>query len=73
MIRSQKALESSKQILGNMANLSVFENMPTEKIKEHMVQYVEKHFSEIEANDDHPFWKSRVKTQEKFSFLGEGV
>ena len=73
VIRSQKALESSKQILGNMANLSVFENMPTEKIKEHMVQYVEKHFSEIEANDDHPFWKSRVKTQEKFSFLGEGV
>ena len=72
VIRSQKALESSKQILGNMANLSVFENMPPEKMKERMVQYIERHFSEIEANDDHPFWKSRGKTLERFSFLGEG-
>ena len=69
VIRSQKALESSKQILGNMANLSVFEDMPPDQMKNRMVKFVNEHFSLIEAQDAHPFWKSRAKTQDRYLFL----
>ena len=69
VIKSQKALESKKQILGNMANLSVFEEMVPDRVKEDMVKFIMDEFSIIEANDDHPFWKSRIKTQDRFSFL----
>ena len=69
VIRAQKALESKKQVLGNMANLSVFENMDPKNIKQEMVKFVQAEFSEIESSDDHAFWKSRSKTQDRFSFI----
>ena len=69
VIRAQKALESKKQVLGNMANLSVFENMDPKNIKQEMVKFVQAEFSEIESSDDHAFWKSRAKTQDRFSFI----
>ena len=52
-----------------MANLSVFEEMVPDRVKEDMVKFIMDEFSIIEANDDHPFWKSRIKTQDRFSFL----
>ena len=69
VIRTQKALESKKLVLGNMANLSVFADMDRKNIKQEMVKFLQADLSEIEANDDHPFWKSRAKTQDRFSFL----
>jgi len=72
VLRSQKAIECSKLILGNMANLSVFEDMPRDQMKDRMVKFVKEHFSQIEAQENHPFWKSRAKTQDRFLFLEEG-
>ena len=69
VIREQKALECRKQVLGNMANLSVFDDMDPEQIKLEMTKFVQDQFSAIQADDSHPFWKSRAKTQDRFSFL----
>ena len=69
VIRAQKVKESKKLVLGNMANLSVFADMDLKNIKQEMFKFLQADLSEIEANDDHPFWKSRAKTQDRFSFL----
>jgi len=69
VIRAEKFIESKKQILGNMANLSVFGDMPPEEMKERMIKFVSDEFSLITANDDHPFWKSRAKAQERYEFI----
>ena len=69
VLKAQKAQESQKQILGNMAGFSVFEDMNPEHIKEQMMQFIEEQFSDIESNEEHPFWKSRAKAQDKYIFL----
>lgn len=69
VLRAQKGRECKKQVLGNMANLSVFLDMDPEQMKEQMVKLWSEVFSEIQANDAHSFWKSRAKTQDRFSFL----
>ena len=50
VIRAQKSLESKKQILGNMANLSIFEDMPPVQMKERMMKFVTDEFSQIASN-----------------------
>lgn len=69
VIRSQKAIESQKQIIGNMAGYSVFMDMEADDMKADMVKFIDNQFSRIEADDTHPFWKSRARTQDKFEFL----
>ena len=72
VIRAQKSLESKKQILGNMANFSIFEDIPPEKMKDRMMKFVSDEFSQIASNDDHTFWKSRAKAQDRYAFIEGG-
>ena len=71
VIRAQKALESQKQIIGNMAGYSVFADMDPDHMKAQMIKFIEQQFSRIEATDTHPFWTSRSKTQDRFAFIAE--
>ncbi|MEP6342086.1 MAG: hypothetical protein ABJ275_02125 [Maricaulaceae bacterium] len=71
VIKEQKAQERRKLVIGNMGGLSVFEDMNPDTIKADMLEFIETQFRQIEADPEHPFWKSRVKTQDRFVFLGE--
>ena len=55
-----------------MANLSIFEDMPPVQMKERMIKFVTDEFSQIASNDDHPFWKSRAKAQDRYAFIEGG-
>ena len=69
VIREEKALMYKKLILGNMAGLSVCKDMDHEDIKDGMIKFIEDEFTDIEANEKHPFWASRTKTEDKYNFL----
>ena len=71
VIREQKAIESKKQVLGNMANLSVFEDFDPENLKNEMMKLMKSELSHITSDPEHRFWKSRTKTQDKFMFLSQ--
>lgn len=71
VIREQKAIESKKQVLGNMANLSVFEDFDPENLQSEMMQFMERELSRITVDPEHRFWKSRAKTQDRFKFLSQ--
>ncbi|MEP1230084.1 MAG: hypothetical protein ABJG88_05360 [Litorimonas sp.] len=68
VIKEQKAQERIKLVIGNMAGLSVFQDMNPDRIKEDVLEFIDTQFRQIEANPEHPFWKSRAKTQDRFVF-----
>ena len=52
-----------------MANLSVFEDMNPDSIRDDIIKYMRDEFDLIMANPEHSFWKSKARAQDRFAFL----